>query len=379
MLDIVAALEWVRDNVAEFGGDPSNVTIFGESGGGSKVTCLLGMPSAQGLFRSVCAMSGALLEAHPHDAPRGPTPTRCSRISVSAPTSRHCASSTPRRSCRHRSRSPAVVSRRRVPASVRRSAPACRCIPSTRSAPGPGVASTPCSDAPPTRWSRSWARPSSSRPTKRPCARWCAACSATRPTASSRGTAPRTPATRLRRSSCLIASDHVDAHPAHPLCGGAARRRGDQPADVPLRLPPAERRRRRARRSRFRHAVLLRQPRQVTRVRRPARRAARPGDERCARRAGPVGRSEPRRDPVVAGLLDAPIERRWSSTSSLGSSTTRCRRSGSSGSVDQLTSRSLRSSSGRGAPSCRACPPTSSGFRRRGRPTSARSARPSAP
>ena len=73
MLDIVAALEWVRDNVAQFGGDPSNVTIFGESGGGSKVTCLLGMPSAQGLFRSACAMSGALLEAHPHDAARANT------------------------------------------------------------------------------------------------------------------------------------------------------------------------------------------------------------------------------------------------------------------------------------------------------------------
>ena len=42
MLDIVAALEWVRDNIRRFGGDPSNVTIFGESGGGTKVTSLLG-------------------------------------------------------------------------------------------------------------------------------------------------------------------------------------------------------------------------------------------------------------------------------------------------------------------------------------------------
>ena len=73
MLDIVAALEWVRDNIAQFGGDPANVTIFGESGGGSKVTCLLGMPSAQGLFRSACAMSGALLEANTHETARANT------------------------------------------------------------------------------------------------------------------------------------------------------------------------------------------------------------------------------------------------------------------------------------------------------------------
>ena len=68
MLDIVASLEWVRDNIAGFGGDPTNVTIFGESGGGSKVTCLLGMPAARGLFRSAFPMSGALLRARTPEA-----------------------------------------------------------------------------------------------------------------------------------------------------------------------------------------------------------------------------------------------------------------------------------------------------------------------
>ena len=63
MLDIVAALQWVRDNIASFGGDPSNVTIFGESGGGMKVTLLLAMPSAQGLFHKAISESGALTRA----------------------------------------------------------------------------------------------------------------------------------------------------------------------------------------------------------------------------------------------------------------------------------------------------------------------------
>ena len=59
MLDIVMALEWVRDNAATFGGDPANVTIFGQSGGGSKVSTLLGMPAAKGLFHRAIAMSGS--------------------------------------------------------------------------------------------------------------------------------------------------------------------------------------------------------------------------------------------------------------------------------------------------------------------------------
>jgi para-nitrobenzyl esterase len=63
MLDIVAALEWVRDNIASFGGDPGNVTIFGESGGGMKVTLVLAMPAAKGLFHKAISQSGALVRA----------------------------------------------------------------------------------------------------------------------------------------------------------------------------------------------------------------------------------------------------------------------------------------------------------------------------
>jgi para-nitrobenzyl esterase len=62
MLDIVAALEWVRDNIAAFGGDPGNVTIFGESGGGAKVSVLLAMPAAKGLFHKAIIQSGPALE-----------------------------------------------------------------------------------------------------------------------------------------------------------------------------------------------------------------------------------------------------------------------------------------------------------------------------
>jgi para-nitrobenzyl esterase len=61
LLDIVAALEWVRDNIAYFGGDPNLVTIFGQSGGGRKVATLMSMPSAQGLFHRAIVESGAVL------------------------------------------------------------------------------------------------------------------------------------------------------------------------------------------------------------------------------------------------------------------------------------------------------------------------------
>jgi para-nitrobenzyl esterase len=64
-LDMVAALEWVRDNIGYFGGDPGNVTIFGESGGGGKVCQLMGMPAAKGLFHKAICQSGGFQAADP--------------------------------------------------------------------------------------------------------------------------------------------------------------------------------------------------------------------------------------------------------------------------------------------------------------------------
>jgi para-nitrobenzyl esterase len=61
MLDLIAALEWIRGNIAAFGGDPANVTIFGQSGGGGKVSTLLAMPKAKGLFHRAIVESGSML------------------------------------------------------------------------------------------------------------------------------------------------------------------------------------------------------------------------------------------------------------------------------------------------------------------------------
>jgi len=60
-LDMLAALQWVRENIERFGGDPGNVTIFGQSGGGAKVSTLLAMPAARGLFHRAIVMSGAAI------------------------------------------------------------------------------------------------------------------------------------------------------------------------------------------------------------------------------------------------------------------------------------------------------------------------------
>ena len=61
LMDLVAALQWVHDNIGAFGGDPANVTIFGQSGGGGKVSTLLATPSANGLFHKAIVQSGSML------------------------------------------------------------------------------------------------------------------------------------------------------------------------------------------------------------------------------------------------------------------------------------------------------------------------------
>ena len=61
VMDMVASLEWVRDNIAAFGGDPSRVMIFGQSGGGSKTSTLLATPAAKGLFHRAAVQSGSTL------------------------------------------------------------------------------------------------------------------------------------------------------------------------------------------------------------------------------------------------------------------------------------------------------------------------------
>jgi para-nitrobenzyl esterase len=69
MLDLILALKWVRDNIESFGGDPNNVTIFGESGGSRKVSILMAMPAAKGLFhRAIIESSPGMVGQEPKDA-----------------------------------------------------------------------------------------------------------------------------------------------------------------------------------------------------------------------------------------------------------------------------------------------------------------------
>ncbi|MFC3076778.1 carboxylesterase/lipase family protein [Phenylobacterium terrae] len=68
LLDLIAVLQWVRDNAEAFGGDPGNVTIFGESGGGAKVSTLMATPAAKGLFHKAIVQSGPGLTGVPKEA-----------------------------------------------------------------------------------------------------------------------------------------------------------------------------------------------------------------------------------------------------------------------------------------------------------------------
>lgn len=84
LLDQVAALEWVRENIAAFGGDPGNVTIFGQSAGAMSVGTLLSMPRAEGLFRRAIAQSGGAHQVMPVEAARKVAGQLAERLGVAA-------------------------------------------------------------------------------------------------------------------------------------------------------------------------------------------------------------------------------------------------------------------------------------------------------
>ena len=80
--DQIAALEWVRDNISAFGGDPGNVTIFGESAGGMSVGTLLAAPGAKGLFHKAIPQSGASHSSHKPETARRVTERFCAEVGV---------------------------------------------------------------------------------------------------------------------------------------------------------------------------------------------------------------------------------------------------------------------------------------------------------
>jgi para-nitrobenzyl esterase len=86
MLDIVAALEWVRDNIENFGGNPQLVTIFGQSGGGGKVSTLMAMPAAQGLFHRAIVESGSILQGIPQENAQKAADAIISELGLTAAT-----------------------------------------------------------------------------------------------------------------------------------------------------------------------------------------------------------------------------------------------------------------------------------------------------
>jgi para-nitrobenzyl esterase len=88
MLDVVHALKWVRENIARFGGDPSRVTVFGQSGGGRKVATLLAMPSAKGLFHRAVIESGATMKLVEREQAAKVARELASQLGLAAPSLR---------------------------------------------------------------------------------------------------------------------------------------------------------------------------------------------------------------------------------------------------------------------------------------------------
>lgn len=88
MLDIAAGLEWVRDNIAAFGGDPGNVMIWGESGGGAKTTTLTALPKAHGLFHKASVESGAALRLTTREAATETTKMVLAKLGLGAKQAR---------------------------------------------------------------------------------------------------------------------------------------------------------------------------------------------------------------------------------------------------------------------------------------------------
>lgn len=84
MLDILLALRWIRDNIARFGGDAGNVTLFGYSGGGQKVSVLMTMPEARGLFHKAIVQSGQTPRLLSQDQARDVTARLCAQLGVAA-------------------------------------------------------------------------------------------------------------------------------------------------------------------------------------------------------------------------------------------------------------------------------------------------------
>ncbi|MGQ9426214.1 carboxylesterase/lipase family protein [Gilvimarinus sp. F26214L] len=86
ILDLVQSLEWVRDNIEEFGGDPNNVLIFGESGGGAKVSVLMAMDAAEGLFHRAVVQSGPALTIAPREGAAKATAAVVEKLGLTADT-----------------------------------------------------------------------------------------------------------------------------------------------------------------------------------------------------------------------------------------------------------------------------------------------------